>query len=467
MLHLRKKRQSLALLAAAAVMLACLAPVRASAQGIPFEDVPQDAPYYDAVAFCYANDIVKGVTPTRFVPNGIFQRAEVVTLLGRVANYLKLKTDGYKSPFTDVPPGSFYERYVGWAASTKIVEGVTATTFLPSREMTRQEASMLIVQFADRLGFKLDSSDKTVFADRHLVSSWAEAAVKRAIAAGLVIGKEEGLLRPLDKITRAEAVTLIHTLCERYIGDTKLYYIFSEYIKTDPRLPLNNYIAANFKKNGSFRSYQDENVVSMQGVDVSSHQATINWAKARAAGVEFAMIRVGYRGYGVTTGGKIIADAYFKSNVQGALDNGIKVGVYFFSQAISVKEAQEEANFVLSQIKGYDISFPVVFDWENIANATARTDKVSAKTVTDCALAYCSIVERAGYIPMVYFNIYISMRLYEIGRLEGLDFWLAEYKDIPGYVYDFKIWQYTESGKVDGIPWNVDMNLSFVDYSKR
>ena len=464
-----KKRRFAAVLTFAAVMFGfcpALFGVSAAALDIPFADVPQNHPYYEGIVYCYQNDIIGGMTPTRFEPDGILTRADVVTLMGHVARNMKLKTDGYSTSFQDVPKDVWYETYVGWAASNKIVNGRSPARFAPLDQITREEAAMLIVQFAEKLGFQLDASETVAFSDQDEISDWAQAPLERAIAAGLVIGAGEGLLRPQAKITRAETVHLIYSLCNRYIGDTKLYYLYGEYIKADPQLPLNNYIAENFLIDGSFRSYQDGATASMQGVDVSSHQGAIDWEKASAAGVTFAMIRVGGRGYGEATG-NIFADTEFQNNVEGALANGVKVGVYFFSQAVSVEEALEEAQYVLSEIEGYDISFPVVYDWENIADAPARTDKASAKTVTDCAVAFCGAVAEEGYIPMVYFNVNIAIRHYEIGGLAGLDFWLAEYREIPEFIYEFKIWQYTDRGRVDGIPGNVDMDISLIDYSVR
>jgi len=451
---------------ATVVLLAFMLPAAFATGENPFYDVSSDDAYYDAVLYCYDNGIVEGMSETEFAPDKTLTRAMFVTLLGRVAENMRLETKGYTSSFQDVQKDSWYDTYVGWAAAKEFVNGMSKTRFAPEQSVTREQAVVIVIRFAEKLGLKLDTTLGVEFADRDAVSAWAKTQMDKAIGAGLAIGASEGLLRPQQPATRAEIVMMLHTLCERYIGDIKMFEIYGEYRRTIDHLPLNNYINENFQASGSFRSYVDDEIVSMQGVDLSYHQGKIDWPRVRAAGVEFAMLRVGGRGYGIQTGGSIFADTQFEANIKGALENDIHVGVYFFSQAISVEEALEEARYVLSKIEGYDVRFPVVFDWENITSAS-RTDNISSKTLTDCAIAFCDAVAEAGYIPMIYFNNYISMNLYDMGRLGDYDFWLAQYRATPDYPYHFTMWQYTDKGRVDGISESVDMNISFVDYSAR
>ena len=131
--------------------------------------------------------------------------------------------------------------------------------------------------------------------------------------------------------------------------------------------------------------YDSNRIETYVGVDVSSHQYDIDWSRVKAAGMEFAIIRVGYRGYET---GKVCLDDYFEKNIKGALENGLKVGVYFFSQAITPEEAIEEAEFVLNHIQGYEVTFPVVFDWEPFSYSTARTNGLDKETLTSCAVAF-------------------------------------------------------------------------------
>ena len=179
----------------------------------------------------------------------------------------------------------------------------------------------------------------------------------------------------------------------------------------------------------------------------------------KADGVDFAILRVGGRGY---TEGGLYADTKFEQNLQGALDAGLEVGVYFFSQAITVKEAEEEARFVLDKIRGYALTGPVVFDWEALGKSEARTYGLDTDTLCRCALAFCELVEEAGYTPMIYLTSYAGYVKYDLSRVMDYPFWFAEYdKAAPTFYYHFQMWQYTSKGSVDGIQGNVDMNLWF------
>ena len=184
----------------------------------------------------------------------------------------------------------------------------------------------------------------------------------------------------------------------------------------------------------------------------------IDWQAVADSGVEFAMIRVGYRGY---SQGALQMDERFRENMDGALAAGLDVGVYFFSQATSVLEAEEEADFVLSAIRGYPIKYPVAFDWEFIDGAEARTNGMDGDTVTQCATAFCDLISVAGYTPMVYFNQELGYLFYQLDQLDASQFWLAEYDTKPDFFYDFEMWQYTHTGAVPGIQGNVDLNLAF------
>ena len=203
-----------------------------------------------------------------------------------------------------------------------------------------------------------------------------------------------------------------------------------------------------------------QNVKSYPGVDVSAFQGNIDWKQVKQSGIDFAIIRVGYRGYGAE--GKMVEDKLFHDNIKGAREAGIRVGVYFFSQATSVEEALEEADFVLERIGKYEIDMPVVFDWEYVSEE-ARTANVDPRTLTDCYLAFCGRMEEEGYTPMPYFNSYQSRKMMYLTELEQYPFWLALYSDRMTYPYRVEMWQYTDSGKVPGIEGNVDINLMFTD----
>ena len=158
-------------------------------------------------------------------------------------------------------------------------------------------------------------------------------------------------------------------------------------------------------------------------------------------------------------------DRNFQSNLEGAMSVGLDVGVYFFSQAITPEEAAEEAEFVLSYLDGYELTYPVVFDWEVIGQESARTYGLDTETLCACANTFCSMVEEAGYRPMIYFNSYAGYVKYDLSQVLDYDFWFAQYSQVPTFYYDFQMWQYSSQGRVDGISGDVDLNLSFVDYA--
>ena len=217
----------------------------------------------------------------------------------------------------------------------------------------------------------------------------------------------------------------------------------------------NPYGKRDFQYDGMYLSCLKADTVP--GVDVSAYQGNVDWEQVAASGIRFAIIRLGYRGYGT---GKMVEDDVALKNIQGALNAGLDVGVYFFSQAISVEEAQEEAQFVLDRIAGYEITMPVVFDWEYISDE-ARTANVDKRTLTDCYLAFCQMIQEAGYTPMAYFNWYQSTGMMYLKELEDYPFWLALYTDRMTYPYRVEMWQYTCTGRVPGIEGNVDINLYF------
>lgn len=214
-----------------------------------------------------------------------------------------------------------------------------------------------------------------------------------------------------------------------------------------------------------FMSYLDDGVKSYMGIDVSIYQGEIDWKKVKEAGVDFVIIRCGFRGY-VT--GTVNEDANFKANLKGAKNAGLKVGIYFFSQALNVEEALEEAEFCLRLVEGYDLEYPIIYDWEVVIDKdgdTPRTAYIQPDVLTNNALVFAERVRLGGYTPAIYANKKTAIWKYDLSRLEGIDIWLAEYSDSPTYFYDFAMWQYSSKGKVPGISGNVDMNISFKDFS--
>lgn len=229
-------------------------------------------------------------------------------------------------------------------------------------------------------------------------------------------------------------------------------------------VPASNLNSDSFVKNANgFISYSGTAVQNTTtGIDISEHQGIIDWEQVKNAGVDFAMIRIGYRTYG---GGLITIDSSYATNIEGALNAGLDVGVYFFSQATNTDEAIEEADALLDAIYGYDITYPVVFDWELIFDDHARTDDVGVETLADCCVAFCERVKSAGYTPMIYQNTSTATHKLDLPRVKDYDFWLAEYGSRPSFYYKYDMWQYSNSGKVPGVEGSCDLNICFKDYS--
>lgn len=203
--------------------------------------------------------------------------------------------------------------------------------------------------------------------------------------------------------------------------------------------------------------FQNEGVIS-RGIDVSAHQGKINWAQVAASGVDFAIIRAGFRGQ---TAGAIYEDAYFKTNVAGATANGIKVGIYFYSTAVNENEALEEAAWVVNKISTYRITYPVVYDFEDFG--AYRCANVGGAQATSNALTYLSFVQANGYEPMMYANKSDITNKLSRGAFQ-MKFWLAHYTKQTDYSGNYQMWQYTSKGSVPGIAGNVDMNIAYFSY---
>lgn len=230
-------------------------------------------------------------------------------------------------------------------------------------------------------------------------------------------------------------------------------------------MELHNYKSENFRKekNGTLAYYENNQKKTLTGIDVSKWQGDIKWEKVKAAGVDYAMIRLGYRGTGEA--GNCALDPYYKQNIEGALSAGLQVGVYYFTQAVTVEEAIEEANIVIENLRGYDITFPVVYDTEQASDA--RANKMPNSVRTACAKAFCDTILAAGYTPVIYAGTNWSILNLNMEELQGYDFWYAYYGSDLYFPYQFTMWQYTQNGRIDGVAGDVDLNVSFIDYSTR
>lgn len=229
--------------------------------------------------------------------------------------------------------------------------------------------------------------------------------------------------------------------------------------------PLNKYDFSNLitddKKKKMY--YENNEPAAKFGIDISQYQGNIDWNKVKNEGVEFAILRAGYRGYET---GLLKTDSKFIEYVQGAKSVDIGIGVYFYSQAVNENEAIEEADYVINLLHENNITpdYPVVYDWEFVLDEDpARTDLLDKNMINACCIAFCERIKNAGYTPMYYTNITNALFKYDMPRLSGYGMWLAEYAKSTDFIYDFDMWQYSCSGLIDGIDSLVDLNLYFTN----
>lgn len=412
--------------------------------------------------------VISGYTDGSFRPNAYITRAEFAVMLCRVFDW---QTTG-RPIFSDLQSGAWYETELLRAAAAGIMQGNNGQ-IRPNDMITRQEAAVCISR-ALGLWQVTRPADYTDFNE---VADWAKSAVSALTRFGFINGRGDGRFAPTENLTRAEAATLITKLLrpeddgsntptdpspqpgpERPVEpeQSKDYILFyGRQIPILKNLPKSDKIAANFVRGADGRIRYPN---ARTGVDVSAWQGEIDWSAVAGDGVSFAMIRAGYRGY---TAGNLNVDAYFERNLSGAKAAGLDVGVYFYSQAITPKEAVEEAKLVLELLGGKPLDLPIVYDWELPDSKTARTRGLSRETLTACAKAFCETIDAAGYDPMVYFYMSLGYEEYHLDELGEYPFWLAQYSSAPTLYYDYDIWQYTDKGVVAGIEGGVDMNLMF------
>lgn len=354
--------------------------------------------------------------------------------------------------------GHWAENYRKFAVSKKFI-GEDDMTFL-DEPISRSEIADLT---AAALGLDIgDEELENPFADSN------SASVAALAQAGIVVGSEEKgqtVFKGHENVTRAEISAIVCRIAD--YTDGRLM-IFSDYlVPINPELPANPYDRELFRTVNNRVRYNDIRYDVQYGIDVSYYQRDIDWQAVANDGIDFAIIRVGFRGYG--SEGTLNEDERFTEYIDGALEAGLDVGLYIFSQAVSPEEAREEAEFVLERIAGYEIAYPIAFDWEPLNYAGSRSVNFDYSVLTDCALAFCEVIEDAGYTPMIYLNPSFAYLRYDIAALMDAQkiIWLAHYTNNTNYLYDFQLWQYGSSGSVDGIAGRVDMDIAFVNYGAR
>ena len=342
--------------------------------------------------------------------------------------------------------------------------GLTLYTVLQERA---QEVSSNNVN-----GLNLDENGNVVDEDGNVVSAVSNSVVytqeelDARVAEAALEAQNQGIAEVLDAIRAglSDGDTVLQTLRPLYpdhivlASNGRYHFVPINYDLAQSQLLTEN---LNFLESGEVQYLEDGQVISYKGIDVSKYQETIDWNLVAQDGVKFAFIRVGNRGWG--SNGTLREDERFDANIQGAQAAGIKVGVYFYSQAITEEELLEEVDLVLNKIAPYNIECPVVYDVEKVtADGGGRMNNLSPEERTRMTLLFCQAIENAGYKPMIYFNTEMGVLMLDLVQLEGYDKWFAAYTDTPYYPYEYKVWQYSATGRVQGIKKDVDMNISLV-----
>lgn len=319
-------------------------------------------------------------------------------------------------------------------------------------------------------GLGLDDDGNVVNVDEDAIGVISGAVVysqeelDERIAEAVSMAQEEASTEILDALRMglSGGSTVVETLRPFYPNDIvvasggRYHFVPINYDLAQSELLTEN---LNFLESGEVQYLVDGQVISHKGIDVSKFQGTIDWNLVAQDGVEFAFIRVANRGWG--SNGTLMEDDHFDVNMAGAQAAGIKTGVYIYSQAINEEELLEEANLVLSKIAPYDVQCPVVFDVERVSDGNGRMNNITVEERTHLALLFCQTIENAGYRPMVYHNTEMGAVLLDVAALEGYDKWFAAYTDTLYYPYEYKVWQYSQTGRVQGIAKDVDLNISF------
>ncbi len=240
---------------------------------------------------------------------------------------------------------------------------------------------------------------------------------------------------------------------------------------TEQWIMINSYLEKNTYQEAGFvyeepvlKYFANGEKASYLGVDISKENGEVDFVKLKKSGVDFVMVRIGYRGY---ESGTVVLDEEYFDNIQLANEAGLAAGVYFESQATTVEEALEEAEFVVTNLIEMRVTYPVVFVLGLVANDTSRIENIPKTQLTEITNAFCNRIKEVGYKPMVYGNKYWLLRRIDLTMLGDYDIWLSQSGQLPDYPYRFAMWQYTNTGSVSGISGDVNMNISFIDYSQR
>ncbi|MCI8870613.1 MAG: hypothetical protein HFF39_08755 [Lawsonibacter sp.] len=421
------------------------APAARASGAVRFSDVNEQDWFYSFVTDLSGQGIVSGYPDGRFQPYENVKVGECLSLVLMAAGH-------------DLQPAT--EEH--WASG--FADYAVRAAYLPSvlredldREMTRLEVAQLA---AKALKLVPPKGVESPFADTE--DGYANVLFQKGILSGSMEG-EARVFKPGEPVTRAEISAIVWNMRNTDVHQGQIETEFY-YVDVLEEVPASTLDPQGFQVTAGRADYFAPGVETRHGVDVASFQGDIDWERVKADGIDFAIIRVGGRGL---TEGALYDDKKFEENIQGALAAGVEVGAYFFSQAVTVEEAREEAEYLLEKLAPYrrDITCPVVFDWEDMNIASYRGYRLDYNILGECARTFCGMVEEAGYQPMIYFNRFGGYRSYDLRQVMDYPFWFAQYLEttqFPTFHYDIAMWQYSSKGQVDGIPAAVDMNLYFI-----
>lgn len=429
--------------------------VPAAAASLPFRDVPADSWFYASVSELYNRKLISGVSADRFSPEGTISLGQALKLVLLAAGYPEQKAidDHWASG------------YFALARSKGLLPAGRFNTL--DSPISRLQIAELTVK-ALGLGRTRSGAPFSDTSDLSALITYDH---------GIFTGQKSGgklLFKPGDTITRAEMSAVAWRILQKRdsssaagapaaaaeTGSTYIRFAGTKvYVAED--IPRNSYDPDLFRFNDSgYLTYDSAEYTCRIGIDVSKYQGDIDWARVKASGVQFAILRLGYRGYGT---GNLAMDSKFETYLKGAQAAGIQVGVYFFSQAITPEEAVEEADFCAAALKDRSITYPVVYDWEPYPSSVeARTEGLEDAVLTECSKAFLDRIKALGYTPMLYSNpTYFYLHL-DMARLTGYPLWLAHYVDMTDFYYQYDMWQYSCTGAVPGISGSVDLNIQMV-----
>ncbi len=444
-----KKR--IAVLFLAALLLTSSGTTAMAAPGPLFRDLPEDHWSYQYVSELVEQGVVNGY------PDGTFRPANPVTW-GEAFKLILLAT-GVEVTETAKPGEHWATPYVQPALDNRLLYAVN-TDYLDGRP-TR----LAVARMACRALDLTDIAGESPYTDCD--DGYVVELYEKGIMEGFL--DEDGVrtFRPDQLVTREELSAVLWRMMTVDVSEGMFRYD-SVWLDVLDTVEPSKYTPDQFVKGDRGRLSYTGGYYA-HGIDVSGHKGVIDWEAVAGDGVDFAIIRAGNRFYGKHGSGAVVEDGWFDRNMQGAIAAGLPVGAYLFSNAITVEEAIEEADLLISKLEPYreHVTYPVVCDWEYLGGKESRAYGVDSRVITQCIAAFCRRVEEAGYRPMIYFNKFCGYYKMDLSRLNQYDFWFAEYTEysnVPSSIYNFQMWQYSSKGKVAGISSDVDMNLCFVPY---